>query len=177
MKKFLTGMALAAIFLSSCQNKTSVSTTGTTDSLALKSEKNKATALASEQAIGNKDIEGVVKNCAPGFVEYGNSDGKPMNNIDSIKSGLKEVLNAFPDFKGSDMKAFGSGDTVMVSATWAGTFKNALMGDKPNGKSFKFVDLDIFTFDKDGKFTSHRSIQSDATILMQLGIVALVAKK
>jgi predicted ester cyclase len=58
---------------------------------------------------------------------------------------------------------------VAVYAVWTGTFKNALMGMKPTGKSFKVPDVDIFTFNADGKITEHRSVQSLGTILTQVG--------
>ena len=51
----------------------------------------------------------------------------------------------------------------------SGTFKAELMGMKPTGKSFKVKDVDIYTFNDDGKITEHRSVQSMATMLSQVG--------
>ncbi len=43
------------------------------------------------------------------------------------------------------------------------------MGIKPTGKSYKVKDVDLFTFNDDGKITEHRSVQSSSTIMMQTG--------
>jgi len=39
---------------------------------------------------------------------------------------------------------------------------------KTKGKSFKVRDVDIFTFNSDGKITEHRNVQSFETMLNQL---------
>ncbi len=41
---------------------------------------------------------------------------------------------------------------------------------KATGKSFKAKDVDIFTFNDAGKITEHRSVQSMATLMQQLGV-------
>lgn len=175
MKKLFTGMAIAACFLSACSSKSSTGS-ASVDSTAVKLEKNKQSALASEKAVVAKDVDGLVKDCAKDFVDYGSGEGKPMKNIDSIKAGLKAFYTAFPDYKGEHFSAVASGDSVVVIGEWSGTFKAAFMGMKPNGKTFKYTDADIFTFDKDGKMTSHRSVQSEAAPMSQLGILPPAAK-
>jgi hypothetical protein len=37
------------------------------------------------------------------------------------------------------------------------------MGIKPTGKSFKYRDVDLFTFNDAGQITEHRSVQSGKT--------------
>ena len=146
------------------------------DSTAVSTARNKQIALNADLALIKKDVEGMFKDCAPDFVDYGNGEYKPMKNQDSIKTGLKSFLAAFPDFKGENLQAVAQGDTVIVTGLWSGTFKNAYMGMKPTQKSFKTTDADIFSFNKEGKITSHRSIQSEATFFSQLGI-SMPAKK
>jgi len=58
---------------------------------------------------------------------------------------------------------------VAIAGDWSGTFKKDLMGMKATNKQFKVKDVDIYTFNSDGKITEHRSIQSLNTILGQLG--------
>jgi hypothetical protein len=48
---------------------------------------------------------------------------------------------------------------------------------KATGKVFKSPDVDIFTFNKDGKITSHSNIQSYILALYQLGVPMPVKKK
>lgn len=169
MRRIITGMAVLACFLSACESKTGSAVSGS-DSTAVSTARNKQIALNADQALIKKDVEGMFKDCAPDFVDYGNGEYKPMKNQDSIKTGLKSFLAAFPDFNGENLQAVAQGDTVIVTGLWTGTFKNAYMGMKPTQKSFKTTDADIFSFNKEGKITSHRSIQSEATFLSQLGI-------
>jgi len=161
-------MAVAACFLTAC-NSQSGSTSGSY-STAIKAEKNRVTALTAVQNLSDKKIDPMFEVCATDFTDYGNGEEKAMKNIDTIKAGLKTFLAAFPDYKETDLMAFAHGDSVIVTGTVTGTFKNAMMGMKPTGKSFKYNDADIFSFNKDGKMTSHRSIQGNATFFAQLGV-------
>jgi len=43
---------------------------------------------------------------------------------------------------------------------------------KPTGKSFKVMDADIFIFNKQGKITAHKSIQSIGTYIGPAGTTA-----
>lgn len=176
MKKIIFCVAVAAFYLSACNQKTEI-VTKTVDSTASMSERNKQVALNSNNAFNKHDVEASVKDYAADFVEYGNGEGKAMKNIDSIKTGLKDFFTAFPDFKGDDFHAVASGDTVIITGIWSGTFKSEFMKIKPTGKSFKAPDADIFTFNKEGKITSHHNIQSNATFFAQLGIPMPAKKK
>lgn len=169
MKKLIIGMAIASFFLAACNNKASV-TTGGSDSTAAYLKMIKQTALSTDSAFNKKDVDAMFKNCAPGFVDYGNGTGKPMTNADTIKAGLKSFFASFPDFKGEDFQAVAEDSTVIVTGTFSGTFKSDYMKIKATNKSYKAFDADIFTFNKAGKMTSHKSIQSDATLFYQLGI-------
>lgn len=155
--------------LYACEGKMGSAGSGS-DSTATISAKNKMTALNSDVAMANKDVESVFKDCSADFTDYGNGGYPPMKNLDSIKANMKGFLAAFPDFKAESLQAVAQGDTVIVTGVWSGTFKNEFMGMKPTQKSFKAADADIFTFNKEGKITSHRSIQSEATYFAQLGI-------
>lgn len=176
MKKIIFYVAIATLFLSACDQKKET-VVKTVDSTASLLERNKQVALNSDLAFNKHDIGASIKDYATGFVEYGNGEGKAMKNIDSIKTGLKDFFNAFPDFKGDDLRAIASGDTVIITGVWTGTFKSEFMKIKPTGKSFKAPDADIFTFNKDGKITSHHNIQSNATFFAQLGIPMPSKKK
>jgi predicted ester cyclase/predicted small secreted protein len=171
MRKIVTGMAVivSAFLLSACNSKTGSAVNGS-DSTATALARNKQVALSADDAFNKKDVDAIVKDYAPDFVEYGNGEYKPMKNLDSIKINLKGFLAAFPDFKGENLQAVAQGDTVIVTGTWSGTFKNNFMGMKPTQKSFKAPEADIFSFNKDGKITSHRAVQSETTYFFQLGI-------
>ena len=180
MKK--TFLILAAVaLLTACNNSgssadtkkdtTSTSNMSTMSSNDSKAERNRQTALASVQALNAHDSNSVLKDVTTDAVDYGDGSGKPMKNMDSVKSMIGAFLKAFPDAKGDNIEAFSNADgsKVIVIGEYTGTFKGNLMGMKPTGKSFKYWDGDIFTFNDDGKITSHRSIQSSMTLMAQIG--------
>ncbi|MES2807941.1 MAG: ester cyclase [Bacteroidota bacterium] len=168
MKKLILALAIAGLF-ASC-NGTTTNNAGGADSTVTKMEKNKETALASQNALIAKDVDAMFKDCAPGFVDYGSGEYPPANNIDSIKASMKSFLAAYPDLKGDSLVALANNNTVAVTGTWSGTFTNDFMGIKATNKKFKTPDVDIFTFNDQGQITSHRSVQQMATFFSQVGI-------
>jgi ketosteroid isomerase-like protein len=177
MKKIiLAAAAVAALFVTACKTKTET-TMKTTDSTAIILAKNKQTALNSDLAFSKGDIDAAYKDYATDFVEYGDGSSKPHKNIDSLKIDNKAFLVAFPDYKGEKLHAVAEGDTVMITGIWSGTFKKDYRKMKATGKVFKSPDVDIFTFNKDGKITSHSNIQSYILALYQLGVPMPVKKK
>lgn len=174
MKKLLTLFVLAAVaacMFSSCKSNGSGSPSGGSDSTAAVMKKNAQTALAADSLLMTHDIDGYFKLCAPGYTEFGSAGDKPDKNVDSLKLEMKTFFGAYPDFKGEDLKPYASNDGVIVTGTFSGTFKNAYFKMKPTGKAFKVFDGDIYTFDKDGKITSHKSIVPGSVFMSQVGVV------
>ena len=176
MKHFFITTAVFACMATACNNNTSSSATATDTTSAMMSspktdmtEKNKQRAMAAIQAVVNHDADGLFKDAAPDFTDYNDGSMPPVKGIDSNKKFFQMFLTAFPDMKGENLTAIAEGNQVAVFGDWSGTFKGDLMGMKPTGKSAKWKDVDIFTFNDDGKFTEHRSIQSMTTILSQVG--------
>jgi predicted ester cyclase len=134
-------------------------------------EKNRQTALAAVKAFSAHDLDATFKDVTPDAVDYNDGSMAPVKNIDTIKAGIKVWMAAFPDVKTENPEAFSNADgsKVVVIGEATGTFKNDFMGMKATGKSFKYMDGDIFTFNSDGKITSHRSIQSGMTAMAQVG--------
>lgn len=175
MKQLLVYLVVAVIIIS-CNGNSSSATSNAMDSLmavqAAKDsvlEKNKATALASVQAFSSGKMDDAFKDVTPDAVDYGDGTMAPVKGLDSIKSMVKGFLNAFPDYKGENFLVMGDGNHVAVFADYSGTFKNAMMGMKPTGKSFKVKDVDLFTFNDAGKITEHRSVQSGKTLMEMVG--------
>jgi len=136
-----------------------------------KAEKNKQTALNSIQGVSDHDINKASQDMDPNFVDYADGSAPPIKGLDSAKTFLLSFLNAFPDMKSQNVKAFSNedGSEIVVTAEWTGTLKNDFMGIKATNKSFKVNEADIFTFNDNGKITSHSNIQPFATILNQVG--------
>ena len=175
MKQLLV-LICVAVFMTSCSTGTAPTMDNGKDSvvsayMAKDSvlEKNKATALASVQAFTSGKLDDAFKDVTPDAVDYGDGGMAPVKGRDTIISMVKGFLAAFPDYKAENLMVIGEGNHVAVFGDYSGTFKNPMMGIKPTGKSFKYRDVDLFTFNDAGKITEHRSIQSGKTMMDMVG--------
>ena len=130
--------------------------------------RNKETALAVLRAFGTGNIDFIMQNIARDGVDYGEGSFPPVRGKDSIRASLASWLSSLENYKPSNPLTVAEDDYVFVYADWAGTFKVDFMGLPTKGKSFKIKDVDIFRFDKKGKITEHRAVQSINTILSQV---------
>jgi predicted ester cyclase len=176
MKKILLMIASSAL-MTACNNsgtssesKKDSSTMTNANSMGSARERNEKTALASIEAFNAHDVAGTYKDATADAVEYFDGTMTPAKGMDSMKAALQSYITAFPDMKGSNLIALSDADGkhVIVVAEWTGTFKGEMMGMKPNGKSVKYMDGDLFTFNDEGKITEHRSIQNFGTVMAQL---------
>ena len=142
-----------------------------TQSADSKAEKNRQTALASVMAVNSHDVDAMLKDATPDGADYGDGSMPPIKGLDSVKAAIKGWMNSFPDIKGENLEALSNanGSKVIVVGEWSATFKKDFMGMKATNKSYKIWDGDLFTFNDEGKITSHRSIQSGMTSMMQVG--------
>jgi predicted ester cyclase len=165
--------AIALLAFASCNNATTSTEAPKTDSTAAKmenkAERNKKTIMGCMDGFNAHDIDKVMKDASPDMVDYGDGSMPSAKGIDSGKKMLGMLFNSFPDWKGENQMYFADGDNVAVVSDWSLTFKNDFMGMKATGKSTKFKDVDLFTFDNNGKVTSHRNIYPFGVALMQMG--------
>ena len=170
----------AAIFLIACTDAGEGSADSERDTTApvgsvienqeMKEERNKQTALNSLNGFTAGNVDSVFANVDNDFVEYGDGSYPPMKDVDSMKIGMKNWMNAFTNLKSSDPIAVADGDYVIVYGTWSGTWTKEYMGMKPTNKSFKVHDADIFRFNDEGKMIEHRGVQSSVTLANQIGM-------
>lgn len=170
MKRILLLLTALGGLLTACSNRPASTTNTAADSLSTRLARNKAIIMASERALASKNVDLILKDCAPGYTEYNDGQSKPITNMDTIKKNFQAALDAI-EIKGEDMTAIASGDSVLVTGTWSGKFSKPYMGVPANGKTFKFADVDIFVMNKEGKILSHRSTQTSAEMLKQLGLL------
>jgi len=175
MKRLLIAVTVV-VCVTACNNNPSASTNAATDSSATMTsskndmlEKNKENALASVKSFNDHNLDEAFKDVTTDAVDYGDGSMPPVKGLDSIKAGAQMFLKAFPDVKGENLTAIAEGNQVAVFGDWSGTFKGEMMGMKPTNKSYKVKDVDLFTFNNDGKITEHRSVQSMQTMMMQVG--------
>jgi predicted ester cyclase len=165
-----------AVLIISCNSSSPATMNNTADSvsaaIAAKDsilEIHKATALANVQAFSSGKMDLAFRDVAADVVDYGDGMSAPVKGKDSIVAMVKAYMSAFPDFKGDNYLVVGDGNHVAVFGDYSGTFKNPLMGMKPTGKSFKYRDVDLFTFNDAGQITEHRSVQSVKTLMDMIG--------
>jgi predicted ester cyclase len=145
--------------------------TDTTAATVPATESNIAIVKASNEAFIKDDIDGVFKNYADTFTEYGDTgEAHVYKGKDSLILNHKGWRAAFPDFKGENEKYYANGDEVVVIADWTGTWKGDFMGQKATGKALKFKDAEIYTV-KDGKITEHRNIMPTKPLAESVGFV------
>jgi predicted ester cyclase len=174
MKRIFVIIAASFFVLSSCssdkkEEKGDKDKMG--NSAEAQEEKNKATALASVNALIAGDYEAAVKDGpADGNVtDYGDGSMPAVKGADSIKAMLKMWRGSLSEYKADNMWAIADGDYVAVFGDWTMTFNTDFMGMKTNGKTVKIKDVDIFKFNSDGKIIEHRNVQSSAAMMSQLG--------
>ncbi len=134
-----------------------------------KLERNKQNVMAMYDAMKKGDVNAFMNLCSSDVKDYGDGSMKPMNR-DSLQAFMQSWSKAFPDFSISDEKVLADGDWVAVYAENSGTWKGDFMGQKANGKKFKFYDADIFKLNDEGKITEHHNVQPVTTIAQQLGM-------
>ena len=142
-----------------------------------KEDRNKKIIKEAMAALNDHNVDKMVGLMAPDAVDHGDGSGRTIKGVDSIKANMTSMMNSFPDFKADDLRYFADGDHVVVIGQYSGTFKKDMGNMKATGKSFKFPDADIFTLNDEGKITSHRYIQPDATFFSQIGAKPPSAKK
>lgn len=178
MKRFILAASAVCCITTACNNTGSSSADVAEDTSSAMTmnhpendmtEKNKQTALAANEDVNKHDADALFKDVSADFTDYTDGSMDPIKGVDSAKKSFQMFITAFPDIKGENFTAVAEGNNVVIIGDWSGTFKGELMGIKPTGKSFKVKDVDIYTFNDEGKITSHRSVQSMQTILAQVG--------
>jgi predicted ester cyclase len=176
MKRIILLLLAVPLFIVACNNDKKAESAGSKQAMSgseNKAEKNRQTALASVMAINNHDADAILKDAAPDCTDRGDGSMPARKGVDSIKADLKVFFAAYPDVKGENLEALSNADgsKVVVIGTWSGTFKNDFMGMKATGKSYNGIhDADIFTFNDEGKVTSHAFTQSGMTYMNAVGV-------
>lgn len=145
-------------------------TTSTNNAEEAKEERNKKTALESVEAINRHDVNAALKDVTTDATEYGDGMMPPVKSKDSIVTMVSNWFKAFPDVKGSDLKAVADGDWVVVWGDWSGTWKGDFMGQKPTGKSYKTKEADFFRFNDEGKIIEHHNASTWHAAAAQTGM-------
>lgn len=174
--KFISFLVVVPLtLLVACQNEASKEesvkseTSNTSDKS--RQEKNKLAALANVNAFLSGNTDAMLKDAVPDMVDYNDGSMPPVKGADSIRAGIKQWRECFSAYSCENIQALADGDYVVVIGEWSATFKKDFGTMKVAGKSFKVKDADIYRFNAEGKMTEHRSVQSSAEMMKQLGVV------
>ena len=134
MKKTMLLFAIAAM-IAACNSESNKTADEQKKEPAMesKTERNKKVIQASMDAFSKADVDGMVKDAAANYIDYGDETMPPMKNIDSCKAFIKMLMKSFENFKASNAMLVADGDYVFYYADWSGVFKNDLMGIKAIG--------------------------------------------
>jgi predicted ester cyclase len=179
MKKVFLLLAVSGVLFTACQTSPKTegdettrgdTTAATANTAEDKEERNKKVIMASFDGMASKNVDQMLKDCAPDCVDYGDGSMPPVKGRDSIANMIKGWMNAFPDNKFDNVKYVADGDWVMVWGEWSGTFKNDFMGMKATNKSYKMKDVDIFKLNDAGQVVEHHNVQSPNNMFSQIGV-------
>jgi len=173
MKKLLLSGFLFCIVFLACKSKQETASAPPAEADAstaavTKQERNKQVVMKSIDDYLKGDIDAMMSTSTVDGVDYGDGSMHEIKGLDSMKSSIKSWLANFESYKGENLHAYASGDSVLVLGDWSGKFKTDFMGMKTAGKTFKVTDVDIFEMTDDGKIKSHRAVQSFNTIMSQM---------
>lgn len=177
MKKLLVPLFGLVLLLAACTNGNKPTENGTDspgktaavgNNEEAKEERNKQTAMQSIQAVISGNPDEALKNVTENAVDYYDGSMAPIEGLAKIKESMKMWIDNMEGYKGENLEAVADGNKVYVYGDWSGTFKNDFMGMKVAGKKFKAKDVDIFTFNDEGKITEHRSVQSMAGMMSSM---------
>jgi ketosteroid isomerase-like protein len=171
MKKLIFSLFTSSLLIVACHNTSKENSdmtgkTTETNARESKEDRNKKIIETSMETFNKGDLDGVFKEVAPNYTDYGDGSSPPTTNLDSTKQLFRAFMNSVEGYKGQNLKYYADGDYVLVQADWVGTFKRDFMGIKATGKPLKFRDIDIFKLNEDGKITEHSSIQNIGAILI-----------
>lgn len=133
------------------------------------SEKNKAIVRSLYEGFNTGDVDKVVEESAPDFVNYSAPRGVPQS-----REGWKQLLQmfrlAFPDIQFHLEQEIAEGDLVVTQFTGYGTHHGEFMGIPPTGKEVTMSGMVILRFDGD-KIVERWEEFNMLGLLVQLGAV------
>ncbi len=115
----------------------------------------KQNARIAYESLNKRDFATFKTVCAADFTEY-SAGPAPIKGMDNVIEAYKMFFAMAPDLKFDITNLTVEGNRVIVESTTTGTNTGMVMGMLPaSGKKVKTMDVDIVTFDAQGKATSH----------------------
>ena len=102
------------------------------DEREAKEKRNKSIVLQSLEGVNKHDAMAVLKDAAPGVVDYGDGSQPPLKGKDSTIVMINNWMKAFPDVKGENLKTVADDDWVIVWGDWSGTWNVDFYGNESN---------------------------------------------
>jgi steroid delta-isomerase-like uncharacterized protein len=131
--------------------------------------KNKATAMALNDAFFRGDSVAMDSMLAPDFVEHQVIPGITGSGRHLLDQMIASYHAAFPDPKFTVISMTAEGDYVNDYGTLTATNTGSFMGMPATNKAIKVDGSDCFRF-SNGKLAEHWGLSDDAAMMQQLGI-------
>jgi steroid delta-isomerase-like uncharacterized protein len=131
-------------------------------------EQNKATALRAMDALDQRNVDGVVAECAASAAWHGFTP-MPLNN-DGYRGAIQMFLDAFPDSRFPVGLVVAEGDKVVVQHSLKGTHRAPFQGVPATGKPVVVPAIATFRF-AGGKIVEVWLNADLVSLLMQIGAI------
>jgi predicted ester cyclase len=126
-----------------------------------------------EEGFNQGDLSVADELVAPNALEH--QRGGAGNGPEGLKSAIKYLRSAFPDFKITIAEVVAVGDKVWAMQKGGGTNLGSFAGHPPTGKQ-AFIDvIDVCRFE-DGKMVEHWGVPDQLGMMLALGHVAPPAR-
>jgi len=132
-----------------------------------------------EQAIADinaRNIDSYLKRVDESFVGESEIAPGPVRGPQGVRQMLEMQLKAFPDLHFEIEQVIASGNNVVVRAHLTGTHKGSFLGITPTNKKVSWRSCNVVEV-RDGKAVRSRIYSDTASLLEQLGVVAIPRAK
>jgi len=146
MRKFLLPVFAGLFCFTSCNNKATVASTSSNDSMA---QKNLDASHVVDKAFKSGDVSGIDSVVADDFVDH--TDRGDVKGKDSLKSMISMMHSNFKDMKMETLKEFADNDYVFSWMRYSGNSDGAM--GMPKGP-YDMHGIEVVKF-KDGKAVEH----------------------
>ena len=140
----------------------------------MSTEENKAVVRRFHEEDQKRNLDGIVKLCAPHYVWHG-TGVLPDSDLAGFKQALTAFWTAFPDVHLTIEDLIAEGDKVVARATMRGPHRGAFMGIAPTGKHVTLTGIAIFRVEE-GKIADVWQNGDMLGLMQQLGAIPQMAQ-